>query len=285
MGFKVASRAARVERRGVSRSLRRRGAVPLGMPSRLRWPHGFVCPACGHRGHCVLAGRSLYQCYRCKKQTSSFGGHDLPRHQAAADAVVRGRPPDRNGEERDFLGRAGAPSRGQAADRLDREAQDHGGRWRGARQTRRCRGGWRWTMLTSAARAPAASGAVARRARRPSWRRSPPAPRAGRARSSGSRSRASASARSRAAPSAGWPPEARSSPTACAAGTRSTGSSEAIARSAPAPGGRPPAWRPSWVNTTLGNIKSAIPSERPARPRLPNALPRRSSTTGPAQHA
>ena len=35
------------------------------------------------------------------------GGHDLPRHQAAADAVVRGRPPDRNGEERDFLGRAG----------------------------------------------------------------------------------------------------------------------------------------------------------------------------------
>ena len=78
-------------------------------------------------------------------------------------------------------------------------------------------------MLTSAARAPAASGAVARRARRPSWRRSPPAPRAGRARSSWSRSRASASARSRAAPSAGWPPEARSSPTACAAGTRSTG--------------------------------------------------------------
>ena len=55
------------------------------------------------------------------------GGHDLPRHQAAADAVVRGRPPDRNGEERDFLGRAGAPSRGQAADRLDHEAQDHGG--------------------------------------------------------------------------------------------------------------------------------------------------------------
>ena len=55
------------------------------------------------------------------------GGHDLPRHQAAADAVVRGRPPDRNGEERDFLGRTGAPSRGQAADRLDHEAQDHGG--------------------------------------------------------------------------------------------------------------------------------------------------------------
>ena len=42
--------------------------------SRLRWPDGFVCPACGHRGHCVLAGRSLYQCNRCKKQTSSTAG-------------------------------------------------------------------------------------------------------------------------------------------------------------------------------------------------------------------
>ena len=29
---------------------------------RLRWPDGFVCPCCGHREHCVLAGRGLYQC-------------------------------------------------------------------------------------------------------------------------------------------------------------------------------------------------------------------------------
>ena len=126
MGFKVASRCARVERRGVSRSLRRRGAVPLG-----------IVPA-------ALAGRLRLPCLRPSRALCAggpeplpmlpvqeadilHGGHDLPRHQAAADAVVRGRPPDRNGEERDFLGRAGAPSRGQAADRLDHEAQDHGG--------------------------------------------------------------------------------------------------------------------------------------------------------------
>ena len=24
---------------------------------RLRWPDGFICPSCGHRGHCLLAGR------------------------------------------------------------------------------------------------------------------------------------------------------------------------------------------------------------------------------------
>ena len=41
---------------------------------RLRWPGGFVCPCCGHRGHCVLAGGGLYQCNRCKKQTSPTAG-------------------------------------------------------------------------------------------------------------------------------------------------------------------------------------------------------------------
>ena len=38
---------------------------------RLRWSGGFVCPCCGH---CVLAGRGLYQCNRCKKQTSPTAG-------------------------------------------------------------------------------------------------------------------------------------------------------------------------------------------------------------------
>ena len=41
---------------------------------RLRWPDGFVCPACDHRGQCVLKGRRLYQCNRCKKQTSLTAG-------------------------------------------------------------------------------------------------------------------------------------------------------------------------------------------------------------------
>ena len=41
---------------------------------RLRWPDGFVCPSCGHRGHCELAGRGLYQCNRCKTHTSPTAG-------------------------------------------------------------------------------------------------------------------------------------------------------------------------------------------------------------------
>lgn len=47
-----------------------------------RWPEGFVCPECGHSGHCVL-GRGLFQCHRCRRQTSLtagtlFAGTKLP---------------------------------------------------------------------------------------------------------------------------------------------------------------------------------------------------------------
>jgi len=38
-----------------------------------RWPQGFVCPQCGHGGHCVL-GRGLLQCHRCRRQTSVTAG-------------------------------------------------------------------------------------------------------------------------------------------------------------------------------------------------------------------
>ena len=73
MGFKVASRV-----RGLSDVAFREafGAEEQCRAAllRLRWPDGFVCPCCGHRGHCVLAGRGLYQCNRCKKQTSPTAG-------------------------------------------------------------------------------------------------------------------------------------------------------------------------------------------------------------------
>ena len=266
MGFKVASRV-----RGLSDEAFREafGAEEQcrSALSRLRWPDGFVCPACGHRGHCVLAGRSLYQCYRCKKQTSSTAGTifhatklPLTLWFAAVHLIVTAK----NGISSVELGRRLGVKQPTAwtmkhkimAVMARREADTP------------LSGRVEMDDAYLAARAPAASGAVARRARRPSWRRSPPAPRAGRARSSWSRSRASASARSRAAPSAGWPPEARSSPTACAAGTRSTGSSEAIARSAPAPGGRPPAW-----GLQMGQHDARQHQERDHR-NLPQARPR-----------
>ena len=114
-------------------------------------------------------------------------------------------------------------------------------------------------MLTSAARAPAASGAVARRARRPSWRRSPHSPE-GRPRKvklvplKGFRKREIARGAKRwLAPGS----EVLTDGLRCwnaldgVVGSHRairTGSGRQAARMAPF----------KWVNTTLGNIKSAI---------------------------
>jgi transposase-like protein len=39
-----------------------------------RWPDGFRCPECAHSGYCEIAGRGLYQCNRCHRQTSLISG-------------------------------------------------------------------------------------------------------------------------------------------------------------------------------------------------------------------
>jgi transposase-like protein len=39
-----------------------------------RWPQGFVCPDCGGRDHSVVKTRALYQCASCRRQTSLTAG-------------------------------------------------------------------------------------------------------------------------------------------------------------------------------------------------------------------
>ncbi len=39
-----------------------------------RWPNGFVCPHCGHDRCCQLTTRKLQQCNRCHRQTSITAG-------------------------------------------------------------------------------------------------------------------------------------------------------------------------------------------------------------------
>ncbi len=41
---------------------------------RLRWPHGFECPRCGHRKSYPIAGRRLEQCQSCCYQASLTAG-------------------------------------------------------------------------------------------------------------------------------------------------------------------------------------------------------------------
>lgn len=40
----------------------------------MRWPHGFVCPKCGHTGYCEIKKRKVFQCNRCHCQTSLTSG-------------------------------------------------------------------------------------------------------------------------------------------------------------------------------------------------------------------
>lgn len=40
----------------------------------MRWREGLTCPACGHRGFCALTTRKVFQCNRCKKQVSLTAG-------------------------------------------------------------------------------------------------------------------------------------------------------------------------------------------------------------------
>lgn len=39
-----------------------------------RWPQGFQCPVCGHDQYCELTTRLLFQCNRCRTQTSVTAG-------------------------------------------------------------------------------------------------------------------------------------------------------------------------------------------------------------------
>jgi transposase-like protein len=39
-----------------------------------RWPSGFVCPGCGGKRHSVVKTRALYQCTACRRQTSLIAG-------------------------------------------------------------------------------------------------------------------------------------------------------------------------------------------------------------------
>lgn len=40
----------------------------------LRWPSGYVCPACGNKTGCELRGRPVYQCHKCHHQASLTAG-------------------------------------------------------------------------------------------------------------------------------------------------------------------------------------------------------------------
>ena len=47
--------------------------------ARLRWREGFVCPGCGHRGHCLPSRRPVHQCNRCNQTMIPHCLHSIDR--------------------------------------------------------------------------------------------------------------------------------------------------------------------------------------------------------------
>ena len=45
----------------------------------VRWPQGFVCPACGHHEYYEVSLRKLFQCKQCHSQTSATAGTIMHR--------------------------------------------------------------------------------------------------------------------------------------------------------------------------------------------------------------
>ena len=183
MGFKVASRVRGLSDEAFGEAFGTEEQCRAALV-RLRWPVGFVCPCCGHREHCVLAGRGLYQCNRCKKQTSPTAGTifhatklPLTLWFAAIDLIVTAK----NGISSVELGRrlgvkqppAWAVKHKIMAVMARREGE--------TALTGRVEMDDAYLVAPPAGCAPAASGAAARRAKRPSWRRSRPVPRGARA--------------------------------------------------------------------------------------------------------
>lgn len=40
----------------------------------MRWPQGFICPECGNNRYCEIDNRKVYQCNLCHRQTSLISG-------------------------------------------------------------------------------------------------------------------------------------------------------------------------------------------------------------------
>jgi transposase-like protein len=41
---------------------------------KMRWPQGYRCPKCGHTGYCEICNRKVYQCHKCHFQASLIQG-------------------------------------------------------------------------------------------------------------------------------------------------------------------------------------------------------------------
>src|SRR4051812_47699551 len=139
IGGRVAARGQGPERGRVPGAVRHRGGVPRGAV-RHALARGPDLP--GLRPPRLLSAQDPQglQVHPLKEAGLAHRRHRVPGQQAAADRLVRGDLPPDPGEERDQLDRAGAAARGAAADGLAGEAQADAGHGRARGREAEARG-------------------------------------------------------------------------------------------------------------------------------------------------
>ena len=67
-----------------------------------RWPRGFECTACGGRQHSLVTTRNLYQCTKCRRQTSAIAGtiYHLTQTKQGISSIETGSAPRGNADYR-----------------------------------------------------------------------------------------------------------------------------------------------------------------------------------------
>ena len=95
---------------------------------RLRFPNGFVCPACGRTEYYPVRGRNTFQYRSCRRQTSVTAGTVMHRtHPSAADRLVLGDLPGRLRQAGHLCTNFGGQNQCQLRNRLvSFEADPHG---------------------------------------------------------------------------------------------------------------------------------------------------------------
>ena len=97
-----------------------------GSEEQSRWRRGFECPACGGGQYSLVTTRDLYQCTKCRRQTSPIAGTIFASTPATTAMVSCNLSPDPD-QAGHLQHRTGSSPWGDADHRLEAQTQAEAG--------------------------------------------------------------------------------------------------------------------------------------------------------------
>ena len=92
-----------------------------------RWPRGFECPVCGGKQYSLVTTRNLYQCTKCRRQTSPIAGTIFASTHLPLRLWFRAIYHLTQTKQGHFQHRTGPSPRGDADHRLEGQTQVEAG--------------------------------------------------------------------------------------------------------------------------------------------------------------